>query len=307
MCGAIGTYLARGTIVLFAIVVLALAVPPLYVGGMFLNRGSTMFLATPLPDYLPWACIGASLLLLAKFVVTIRGACSPDRKLSLALAMVVTLILMTLSACACAMCFEVQRSVVDPDAHNVFVGHFFSAVRHRFERMFDECEPTAYATDRVNAACEQLAPPEMQGCTLNPPGRAGVYCTAGPGLSPFTLDTTLRFARQGLAEVLWEELSKAHSAGWWVSAMCMPQAGAFLKELRRIPGNHSLANRSHLSDPSTSSGGDGSSESGSGGGGGGGGSNGVTADSADEDEDSWPSFAECYASSWWDAPAPANP
>ena len=34
------------------------------------------------------------------------------------------------SACACVMCFEVQRSVVDPDAHNVFVGHFFSAVRH---------------------------------------------------------------------------------------------------------------------------------------------------------------------------------
>ena len=28
--------------------------------------------------------------------------------------------------------------------------------------MFDECEPAAYATDRVNAACEQLAPPEAE-------------------------------------------------------------------------------------------------------------------------------------------------
>ena len=198
---ALFAIVARGTIVLFAIVVLALAVPPLYVGCMLASRGSTMFLATPLPDYLPGACIGASLLLLSKFVVTVRGACSPDRKLSLALAMIVTLILMTLSACASAMCFEVQRSIVDPNAHNVFVGQFFSAVRHRFERMFDQCEPAAYATDRVNEACEQLAPPEMQGCALNPPGRAGVYCTSGPGLEPFTLDTTLRFARQGLREV----------------------------------------------------------------------------------------------------------
>ena len=97
---ALFAIVARGTIVLFAIVVLALAVPPLYVGCMLASRGSTMFLATPLPDYLPGACIGASLLLLSKFVVTIRGACSPDRKLSLALAMIVTLILMTLSACA---------------------------------------------------------------------------------------------------------------------------------------------------------------------------------------------------------------
>ena len=198
---ALFAIVARGTIVLFAIVVLALAVPPLYVGCMLASRGSTMFLATPLPDYLPGACIGASLLLLSKFVVTVRGACSPDRKLSLALAMIVTLILMTLSACASAMCFEVQRSIVDPNAHNVFVGQFFSAVRHRFERMFEQCEPAAYATDRVNEACEQLAPPEMQGCALNPPGRAGVYCTSGPGLEPFTLDTTLRFARQRLREV----------------------------------------------------------------------------------------------------------
>ena len=144
MCGVWLTYLARGAAVLFATFVLALSVPPMYLGGVFLNRGSTQFLATPLPTYLPWALIGASLLLLVKFVVTIRGACSPaDRKLSLALAMIVTLILMTLSACAVAMCFEVQRSIVQPDSHNVFVGHFFSAVRHRFERMFSECEPFA--------------------------------------------------------------------------------------------------------------------------------------------------------------------
>ena len=197
------------------------------------------------------------------------------------------------------MCFEMQRSVVDPDAHNVFVGHFFSAVRHRFERMFSECEPSAYATDRVNAACEQLAPPEMQGCTLNPPDRAGVYCTSGPGLSPFTLDTTLRFARQGLAEVLWEELSKAHSAGWWLSAMCMPHAGDYLRELRRIPGNHSR-------DCSISDSCGYESGSGSGSDGGGNSSSGSIADSADEDEDSWPSFAECYNSSWWDAPPPVH-
>jgi hypothetical protein len=185
----------RGLVVVFGLIIGVLSGLPFYLGGVLLSRGSTQFLATPLPSYLPWALIGAGVLLLAKFVTALRGACSPERKLSLAFTMIITLILMVFSACACAMAFEVQKSVVDPSTHNVFIGHFFSAVRHRFERMFRECQPAAYLTDTVNDACDLLAPATQRACTLNPPDRAGVYCTAGPGLSPFTLNTTLHFTR----------------------------------------------------------------------------------------------------------------
>ena len=34
-----------------------------------------------------------------------------------------------------------------------------------------------------------------------------------------------------------EELAVAHSAGWWVSAMCMPRERAYRRELRALLGD----------------------------------------------------------------------
>lgn len=144
--------LLRGAVALFSVVLFTLGVLPFAFGCVMLNRGSKTFMATPVPTYIPWAVLCAGLILFARGVSGMRGACSPRRKLSLALTMIVTMVMMVLSGLACALTFEVQKSFADTKAHNVIVGSVFRAIRHRFDATFSTCQPTARAS-----GCTRLA------------------------------------------------------------------------------------------------------------------------------------------------------
>lgn len=107
--------------------------------------------------------------------------------------------------------------------------------RDVFTRAYDTCDPVSYDASLVNLQCEAAQLLNVEGvdqCASEnyPTTRAGLYCTAGPGLEPFSIDKAVEYPDpSGPIEVL-----RQWNFGSLVNYACMPTQAKYASALSKV-------------------------------------------------------------------------
>lgn len=227
---------SKFVLALLAILALLLTAATATLAGLALAPNT--LLSTIVPPTVAYVSIGVAVFLFLVALTAAAAACGKKPRCSLTLLSVVLTLLFVATTGGTVAAFGYQ-DILDKARAGGFSGAagavdegvtgarklVYDALRGVVTSGYDGCKPVSYNTNAVKAECALFSLTGFQMCSSDdyPSDRAGLFCTQGPDLEPFTVDRAVNYPAPGAA---WP-LTTPWNFGSVMNYACMPSGGSY--------------------------------------------------------------------------------